>query len=92
MGKSQDALPLPLVAYGRLSPWLNLHKAKRSEARDVILLEGDLLWREEYNRPDEKFKEFFDMWLRMCKSIHNPAIQLASLMLAWQCRRMLSLV
>ena len=39
------------------------------KTRDVILLEGDLLWREEYNRPDEKYREFFEMWLRMCKSI-----------------------
>ena len=39
------------------------------KTRDVILLERDLLWWEEYNRPDEKYREFFEMWLRMCKSI-----------------------
>jgi len=36
---------------------------------DIILLEGDLLWREEFVRPDVQYRDFFETWLRLCKSI-----------------------
>ena len=36
---------------------------------DVVLLEGDLLWREEFDRPDTRHRDFFETWLRICKSI-----------------------
>ena len=36
---------------------------------EVVLLEGDILWRPEFNRPEEKYRDLFETWLRMCKSI-----------------------
>jgi len=36
---------------------------------DIILLDGDLLWREEFDRPDIQYRDFFETWLRICKSI-----------------------
>lgn len=35
----------------------------------VVLLEGDLLWQPEFNKPEDKYIEFFETWLRICKSI-----------------------
>lgn len=34
----------------------------------VILLDTDILWRTEFNRPD-KHRDFFETWLRMAKNI-----------------------
>lgn len=36
---------------------------------EVVLLEGDLLWRPELDKPEDKYRDFFETWLRMCKSI-----------------------
>lgn len=36
---------------------------------EVVLLDGDLLWRPEFNKPEEKYHAFFETWLRLCKSI-----------------------
>lgn len=39
------------------------------ELREVVVLEGDILWREEFNKPQDKYRGFFETWLRMCKNI-----------------------
>jgi DNA-directed RNA polymerase subunit RPC12/RpoP len=36
---------------------------------DAVLLEGDLLWRPEFNRPDDNYRDFFETWLRLAKNI-----------------------
>ncbi len=36
---------------------------------EVVLLEGDLLWRPEFNKPEDKYRDFFETWLRVCKNI-----------------------
>ncbi len=36
---------------------------------EAILLEGDILWRDEFNRPEDNFRMFFETWLRMSKNI-----------------------
>ncbi len=35
----------------------------------VILLEADILWRSEFNKPEENYRDFFETWLRLCKNI-----------------------
>lgn len=35
----------------------------------VVLLEGDLLWRTKFNKPEERYRDFFETWLRLCKNI-----------------------
>ncbi len=37
--------------------------------QDAVILDCDILWREEFNKPDEDYRGFFDTWLRMCKNI-----------------------
>jgi hypothetical protein len=35
----------------------------------VVILDSDILWRSEFNSPEDNFADFFDTWLRMCKNI-----------------------
>ena len=35
---------------------------------EVVMLESDLLWRPEFDRPD-RYRDFFETWLRVCKGI-----------------------
>ncbi|MFN2136383.1 MAG: AAA family ATPase [Candidatus Promineifilaceae bacterium] len=37
----------------------------------VVLLEGDLLWRDPFNSPDDNYRDFFDTWLRLAKNINQ---------------------
>ena len=37
----------------------------------AVLLEGDLLWRPEYNQPETGYRDFFETWLRLAKNIHQ---------------------
>lgn len=35
----------------------------------VVLLDSDILWRPEFNKPEENYRDFFETWLRMAKNI-----------------------
>ena len=39
------------------------------KVNDVVILEGDLLWRDEFNKPESNHRDFFETWLRLAKSI-----------------------
>jgi hypothetical protein len=34
-----------------------------------VLLDSDILWRPEFNTPDTDYRDFFELWLRVCKNI-----------------------
>lgn len=36
---------------------------------EVVLLDADILWRHEFNRPEDSYRDFFETWLRMAKNI-----------------------
>jgi hypothetical protein len=36
---------------------------------DVVILEADILWRSEFNRPEDNYRAFFETWLRISKNI-----------------------
>ncbi len=36
---------------------------------EVVMLDGDLLWRAEFNQPENQYRNFFETWLRMGKNI-----------------------
>jgi ABC-type glutathione transport system ATPase component len=36
---------------------------------DVVLLDGDILWREAFNTPEDNYRDFFETWLRVAKNI-----------------------
>lgn len=35
----------------------------------VVVLETDILWRPEFNKPDEQYRDYFETWLRLAKNI-----------------------
>jgi hypothetical protein len=35
----------------------------------VVLLDSDILWRSEFNTPEDNYAGIFETWLRMCKNI-----------------------
>jgi hypothetical protein len=35
----------------------------------VVLLDLDILWRPEFNTPENNYRDFFETWLRVCKNI-----------------------
>ena len=37
--------------------------------KDVIVLESDILWREEFDSPETGWYEYRNLWLRICKNI-----------------------
>lgn len=37
--------------------------------QDAVLLDSDILWRDEFNQPQDNHNGYFDMWLRVCKNI-----------------------
>lgn len=36
---------------------------------EVMLLDGDILWRQEFNQPDNQYRDLFETWLRLGKNI-----------------------
>jgi hypothetical protein len=36
---------------------------------NVILLETDIIWQEEFNKPENNYRKFFETWLRIAKNI-----------------------
>lgn len=35
----------------------------------AVLLDSDILWRPEFNSPETNYREYFELWLRLCKNI-----------------------
>jgi len=35
----------------------------------AVLLDGDILWRPEFDDPASRYRDFFETWLRVCKNI-----------------------
>ena len=37
--------------------------------QESVLLDSDILWRSEFNTPNDNYREYFETWLRVCKNI-----------------------
>jgi adenylate kinase family enzyme len=37
--------------------------------QESVLLDSDILWRSEFNKPEDNYREYFETWLRVCKNI-----------------------
>lgn len=35
----------------------------------AVLLDSDILWRAEFNKPEANYRDFFETWLRVCRNI-----------------------
>lgn len=36
---------------------------------NYVVMDSDILWREEFNKPEDDYKNYREMWLRVCKNI-----------------------
>lgn len=62
-------LPLLIVSGASGSGKSSVCQAMLGKLEDVILLDSDILWRPEFNKPQDKYLDFFETWLRVAKNI-----------------------
>ncbi len=39
------------------------------KTQEVVVLESDILWREEFDSPETDWREYRNLWLRVCKNV-----------------------
>jgi predicted kinase len=40
-----------------------------ARAKDFVVMESDILWRDEFNQPATNYRDYRETWLRVCKNI-----------------------
>jgi broad-specificity NMP kinase len=40
-----------------------------TKTKEVVVMESDILWRDEFNQPATDYRNYREMWLRVCKNI-----------------------
>lgn len=43
--------------------------ALAAQVKEFVVMESDILWRDEFNQPQTDFQNYREMWLRVCKNI-----------------------
>jgi len=43
--------------------------ALAAQAKDFVVMESDILWRDEFNQPATDYRNYRETWLRVCKNI-----------------------
>jgi len=43
--------------------------ALAAKAKDFVVMESDILWRDEFNQPATDYRDYRETWLRVCKNI-----------------------
>jgi hypothetical protein len=62
-------LPLLIVAGASGTGKSTVCHHLTGKLKEVVVLEADILWRTEFDKPEDKYRDFFETWLRMCKNI-----------------------
>jgi predicted kinase len=62
-------LPLLIVSGASGAGKSSVCQALIGDLDNVVLLDCDILWRSEFNRPENNYRDFFEMWLRLAKNI-----------------------
>jgi len=62
-------LPLLLVSGASETGKTAVHAALSGKIPQVVLLDSDILWRPEFDKPEENYRDYFETWLRFCKNI-----------------------
>ena len=62
-------LPLLLVSGASGAGKSTICHALLGALPEVVLLDSDILWRPECHTPADRYRAFFETWLRMCKNI-----------------------
>ena len=63
------ALPLLIVGGANGAGKSTLCNHLTGRVHNAVLLDVDILWRAEFNKPEDGFYDFFDTWLRLAKNI-----------------------
>lgn len=62
-------LPLLIVSGASGAGKSSVCQAMIGKLDNVVLLDSDILWRPEYNKPEDNYRDFFETWLRVAKNI-----------------------
>ena len=70
-GEKHPFVMAPLVLIGGPSGGgkTTVARALVSSLPEVVLLEGDILWRDVFASPQDDYREFYETWLRLLKNI-----------------------
>jgi hypothetical protein len=58
-------LPLLIVCGPSTSGKSTVCQQLIGTVEEAVLLDSDILWRHEFNKPDDHYRDFFETWLRM---------------------------
>lgn len=61
--------PLYVVTGASCAGKSTVYEALLGRMNEVVMLEGDLIWRPEYDKPETKYRDFCETWLRICRDI-----------------------
>ena len=62
-------LPLWIVSGASGSGKSTVCNHLTGQYKHVVLLDSDIIWRETFDTPETKYRDFFETWLRICKNI-----------------------
>lgn len=62
-------MPLHLVSGASGTGKTAVYHFLTGKVNEAVLLESDILWRSEFNKPETNYRDYFETWLRMCKNI-----------------------
>jgi len=62
-------LPLLVVSGASGSGKSAVHHQLTGNIKEAIVLDADILWRTEFNQPENNYRDFMETWLRVCKNI-----------------------
>ncbi len=62
-------LPLLVISGASGSGKSTICQRLTGQVQEAILLDSDILWRPEFDRPENGYRDFFETWLRLAKNI-----------------------
>jgi len=62
-------LPLLIVSGASGAGKTSVCQALLGKLDNLVLLDADILWRPEFNKPESNYRDFFEIWLRLVKNI-----------------------
>ena len=62
-------LPLLLVSGASGAGKSSVCQTLLGKMENAVLLDGDIIWRAEFNTPDDNYRDYFETWLRLAKNI-----------------------
>lgn len=70
-GHNQEIKPMPLfIITGASGVGKSAISAELfQKEKDYIVMESDILWNDSYNVPEDNYRKYRELWLRMCKNI-----------------------